>query len=343
MTADTRSQDPPRTLARALDLDPRQAHAALAALRCVLTASGEPGASGRRLLAVAAATLEVGDDRPPPASATDIVADLGAELRAAFPSAAARRVLVDALLIPACIEGEVTAAGEARVRALARALGVRSHWVRVLGPLRRRRVFAVKRQLYPRAPDGRRILRRTWAEEGLPGIWRALRFVLGLHVDPPLAARFRALATLPPDSLGGRFFADFAARGLAFPGEPRGLPERMIHHDLMHVVNDYTTEPAGECELAGFYAGFADGDAFTFIVIALATFHLGLPVSPPMVLPARGAFDPARVLAAFLRGRRLRVDVMGPWDYWALMPLPLAEVRARLGIADPPPADQSAA
>jgi len=324
--------DPPRTLARALDLDPRQAHAAFAAVRAVLTADAGPGPAGERLLALAAATLELGDDgRAAPS--------LGpADIAAAFPSPRARRVLVDALLLPACIEGEVTAAGEARVRALARALGVRSHWVDVLGPLRRRRVFAVKRQLYPRSPDGRRILRRTWAEEGLPGLWRALRFMLGLHVDPPLAARFRALAALPPDTLGGRLFADFSARGLAFPGEPRGLPERMIHHDLMHVVNGYGTDPAGECELAGFYAGFADGDAFTFIVTALATFHLDLPVSPPQVLPARGAFDPARVLAAFLRGRRLRVDVMGPWDYWALMPLPLAEVRERLGVADPPAA-----
>lgn len=50
--------------------------------------------------------------------------------------------------------------------------------------------------------------------------------------------------------------------------------------------------------------------------------------------PKRRAFDPERVLAAFLRGRRLRVDVMGRWDYWALMPLSLAEARAQLGIGD---------
>ena len=37
-------------------------------------------------------------------------------------------------------------------------------------------------------------------------------------------------------------------------------------------------------------------------------------------------------MAAFLRGRRLKVDVMGRWDYWALMPLPVEEARERLGI-----------
>jgi len=32
-----------------------------------------------------------------------------------------------------------------------------------------------------------------------------------------------------------------------------------------------------------------------------------------------------------MRGRRIRVDVMGRWDYWALMPLPIDRARATLG------------
>lgn len=75
------------------------------------------------------------------------------------------------------------------------------------------------------------------------------------------------------------------------------------------------------------------GDAFTFVVTALATFHLGLRVSPSVVKPARGAFDPERAIAAFVRGRSVRVDVMGAWNYWELMPLPLSEARARIGLA----------
>ena len=237
------------------------------------------------------------------------------------------------LLIPACIECEVTLAGEAAARSFAKALGARSPFVDLLGAMRRGRVLAIKRALYRRSPDARRLFARTWDEEGFTGLVGAVSFMLGRYVDPPLAARFRSLRELPEGSLGRRFFDDFEARGLSFPGEPRGLPERMIHHDLMHVINGYGTDPAGECQLAGFYAGFCPGEPFTFMVTVLTTFQLGLPVSPPMVLPARGAFDPAKVLAAFLRGRRLAVDVMGPWDYWALMPLPIPEVRERLGIA----------
>jgi hypothetical protein len=334
MSAETPSEP---TLAHEFDLDPAQARAALGAVRTVLEADGPPRAGGQRLLAVAAATLGLGDDWRafPPASP--------AQLASAFPSPAARRVLVDALLIPACIEQAVTPAGEAAVRSFAAALGVRSPWVPVLGPLRRRRVFAVKRQLVRRSPDARRLFARIWAEEGLRGLWYVLTFMLGRYVDPPLAARFRALDNLPTGSLGRAFFDHLVSRGLTFPGEPGGLPERMLHHDLMHVVNGYDTDPAGECELAGFYTAFCPGESFTFIVTVLATFHLGLAVSPAVVTPARGAFDPARVLAAFLRGRRLRVDVMGPWDYWALMPLPLGEAREHLGIADPPSSPDRAA
>ncbi|MBC8068179.1 MAG: hypothetical protein IAG13_07585 [Deltaproteobacteria bacterium] len=275
-----------------------------------------------------AGALELSDDwRALPAATPRDVAE-------SFSSPVARRILVEALLIPACIEGEVTQAGASVVRSFARSVRVRSHWVGIVGALHRRRTWPVKRQLFARSPDARRVLARTWAEDGLGGLWRALLFVAGRHVDRPLASRFRALGELSVGTLGRQFYDDFAARGLAFPGEPGGLPERMIHHDLMHVVNGYSTDPAGECELAGFYAGFSNGDSFTFIVTALATFQLALRVSPAIVSPARGAFDPARVLGAFLRGRRLNVDVMGAWDYWALMPLPLDVVRERLGIAE---------
>ncbi|HEU4408684.1 MAG TPA: hypothetical protein VFS43_25715 [Polyangiaceae bacterium] len=326
-------------LARAFGLTRAQSAAALGAVRAVVEADGvPPGARSARLLEVAARALGVADGRAEGEGGEGGEGGDGRaggevpELARAFPAPAARRALCDALLVAACIEGEVTAARRAAVRATARRLGVRSPWVDLLGPLGRRDAFAVKRALVTRSPDARRLFARTWQEEGALGLWRAAVFALGLHRDAALAARYRALGGCPVGSFGRAVSDHFAARGLAFPGEKGGMPERMLHHDLMHVLNGYDTDPAGECELAGFYAGSAGGDAFTFVAIALATFHLGLRVSPAVVMPARGAFDPERVLAAYLRGRRLRVDVMGQWDYWALMPLPIEEVRARLGV-----------
>ena len=251
-----------------------------------------------------------------------------------FPSQVQRRGLLDALILVVCIDGEVRAARRQALEGLARALGVRSPFLDMLQAFQGKKLLTIKRGLAMHSPDARRLFRRIWQEEGVLGVLRVGQFVLGLHRDRELAGRFRALSSLPPGTFGRAVADHFAARRLAFPGEAGGLPERMMHHDLMHVLNGYDTDAAGECELAGFYWGFTGGEAFTFIMIALATFQLGLRVSPAVVEPARGAFDPRRVLLAFLRGRRLSVDIMGAWDYWVLMPLSMDEAREHLGIGE---------
>jgi len=58
-----------------------------------------------------------------------------------------------------------------------------------------------------------------------------------------------------------------------------------------------------------------------------------LKVSPAAVTPTVGAFEP-QLVDAYLRGRRLQLDVMGASDYWAFMPLSVDEARQRLGITD---------
>lgn len=310
---------------RPLRLTEPQARALLGATRSVALAAG-PAEGGARLLEVLATELALPDcdSSGGVPSLSDVFA--GEDLCRA----------IGFLIVPACIDGHVSEAGQRAALELARAAGVRSPWVDLLEALRRGNVLAIKRALMTRAPDLRRMLGRTWEEEGVRGIGRAFLFAAGAFRDPALAERYRALAGYPTGTFGRAVADHFAARDLAYPGEKGGMPERMLHHDLMHVLNGYDTDPAGECELAGFYAGCADGDGLTFLAVALATFHLGLPVSPAAVTPARGAFDPARVAAAFERGLRLRVDVMGPWDYWSLFPLPVVQVRERLGIEDQP-------
>ena len=311
-------------LRRALGLSAAQAGAALDAAWTVARARGPEGPRGTSALAALALSLgrNLGEARTIEAVA----------LGAVFPSARERVALLQGLVLIAAIEGSVDPAAEGWILDAARELGVRSHWVDLLPALRRRRVWSIKRQLYARSPDGRRILARTWSEDGIAGMARALLFVVGVEQDRVLAARFRSLGSLPNGSFGRAFFDHIESRGLSFPGERGGVPEKMVHHDLMHVLNGYDTDAAGECELAAFYAAFADGDAFTFLMTALATFQLGLAVSPAIVEVTTGAFDPHRMIAAFLRGRRLRADVMGRWDYWPLLELDLAEARARLGV-----------
>lgn len=314
-------------LARRFELTPDQAAVAIGALRTVLEAGGPIDPREEELLAACAEALELGDG-------WQAIAAVDAPRAAqAFTTPGARLHLVHALIVAACIDGEVAAGSVAAVGRFAATLGVRTRWLAVLGHMSRRRVLPIKLAIYRSSPDARRMFARTWQEDGVVGMWRVLRFLLGTsHVDPALAWRFRQLGLLPEGTLGRVFWASLSAQRIGFPGEPGGLPERMIHHDLMHVVNGYGTDPAGECEVAGFYAAFTPGEPFTFVMIVLATFHLGLPVSPTFVRPTTGAFDPRRFLRAFARGLRLQVDVMGAWDYWALMGLPIAEVRVRLGI-----------
>jgi hypothetical protein len=317
------------SLARVFELGPEHAGVVLGSLRAVVEASGPIDSRGSEFLATCATTLELSAAWP---SFEAVVPGDAAEC---FADPRARTLLIHALIVAACVDTRASTNAVLRVREFADALDVRTPWLPTLVHASRRRVLPVKLALARRSPDALRLFRRIWAEEGLLGLVRALRFVVaGGIVDPVLARRFRLLAELPQGSFGRSFWESMAERRLAFPGERGGLPERMIHHDLMHVLTGYGTDPAGECELAGFYAGFSEGEPFTFVMTALATFQLGLPVSPAVVKPARGAFDATRVIAAFERGRRLHVDVMGPWDYWSLMPLPIAEVRARLGIGE---------
>ncbi|MFV8750517.1 hypothetical protein ACNOYE_08185 [Nannocystaceae bacterium ST9] len=317
------------TLARQFGLTPSQARVALGALRAVVEADGPADEREAEFLSVAAQTLELAT----PWTAQALVEP--AQAAELFASEPARRLLIFALILAACIDTKATPASVALVRRFASELGVESRWVGALEHASRRRVLPTKLALYRSSPDAVRLFQRTWAEEGMLGLVRALRFVLAggsRELDPALAWRFRQLGLLPEGTLGRMFWIHMRSRAMAFPGERGGLPERMIHHDLLHAVTGYDTDAAGECQLAGFYAGFTPGEPFTFVMTVLTTFHLGMPVSPPIVRPAVGAFDPAKFIAAFERGRKLRVDVMGRWDYWELMPLPLAEVHARLGI-----------
>ena len=174
-------------------LTPTQRSAAFAATRRVLEADGLPlRTRSADLLLVVRDALGVVDDALP---ALPLLASL-------FSTNDMRRSLVDALVIAACIEGEVSVLRQREVERIALELEVNSHWSKLLDALRRRHVFTLKRALVSRAPDARRMFARVWDEEGVRGIFRALVFVLGFHRDTKLAKRYRSLSELPVGSFG---------------------------------------------------------------------------------------------------------------------------------------------
>jgi hypothetical protein len=252
-----------------------------------------------------------------------------AELAGRVSRPHARKRLVELAIVMTMVDGHVDAAAAARVEALAAALGV-DH--RTTGTLRR---LAARRSLLVRADVSRRILGRfmggAWREEGLAGVRRLAGALLKVGEDRATAARYLALGRLPPGSFGRVYFEHCRARGFPFPGQRGGIPERVVFHDLGHVLSGYDTDPDGEIQQAAFQAGFVREAGFDFLFFGIAQFHLGVKLTPVAAAEV-GLLDVERVLVALARGAACRVDLSDRWDFWPLLARPLEEVRRQLGI-----------
>ena len=149
--------------------------------------------------------------------------------------------------------------------------------------------------------------------------------------DAELAARYRALGEMPAGSFGHALYHHFQDHGFLLPGERGGMPERMLFHDLGHVLSGYDVDPAGEIQQAAFQAGFMRNDGFTFLLFGILQFHIGIRLTP-VAKAQKGLFDVPRVLAAAARGAACKVDLSEGFDLWAVAEQPLETVRANLGI-----------
>jgi ubiquinone biosynthesis protein COQ4 len=160
---------------------------------------------------------------------------------------------------------------------------------------------------------------------------------------PDLAATlddWERLEELPAGSLGRAYLAlarrdgiragDLVAGAHAAPDERERAPDPLRRwyrdrmtatHDLLHVLSGYDRDRAGELLLAAFTLGTA-----SLRVLRLAV-GLGLFVVPPRALP--GMVRDLR--AAYRRATAACISRATLWE--ALLPLPVAAVRARLGVA----------
>lgn len=150
-----------------------------------------------------------------------------------------------------------------------------------------------------------------------------------------------ALASLPPGSLGRAYHEwtaarDFTAEGIADAIRaqvPRDLnsPEatmaaRVVDmHDLWHVLNGWDSDIHGELHLLGY--SYAQLGAYAWLA-------LGLLGNLSLVLGGR--FESVGyVRNAIARGRRAGLLVAVDWE--AMLPLPIEEVRRRVGVDEPVP------
>jgi hypothetical protein len=154
--------------------------------------------------------------------------------------------------------------------------------------------------------------------------------------DPALAARFRALGSLPYETFGRAFFDHYTQAGYIFPGEPGGLSILFgVPHDSAHVVSAYGTSVQGELLVSTFTAAMHRSEGMSgHILPVIFSWHMGIVLNP-LAGSAKGAFDGEKFWRAWERGRMTTLDTFGPdWDFWGLIEVPLDEIRAQYQVTE---------
>jgi hypothetical protein len=230
--------------------------------------------------------------------------------------------------IAAMVEGDVTAAEVATVRALAAELEVEEAALKVLDNI------ASDHKLLTRFDMMRRIMGKfgseAYHEEGFTGIRKMMSF-WGGGEDPAVAWKYKQLSLLPEGTFGREFWEHCAKNRFSVPGEKGGIPERMVFHDFGHVLAGYDTRPESEIQQGAFQGGFVREDGFAFLMFVIIQFHLGMKVTP-VTDGFTGLFDVPKVLRAAQRGASCKVDLSRHWDPFAVADAPLEQIRAEYGI-----------
>jgi hypothetical protein len=305
-------------------LKPEQVPVALAALQSVANGNGSLTGPERTLLELVAemhGTRADLESLPEPDPVT---------LAAQVLDPHQRKRLVQMAVVMATVDGDVTPVQERTVRAIAEALEVDEESLKVLHGL------VNDSKLLTRVHMMRRLMGRFVGEvaqtDGLAGVRKFMGpLFFGSGEDQDVAWRYKQLGLLPKGTFGRAYWEFCTSRRFAFPGEPHGLPERMVFHDFGHILSGYDTDAEGEVQQGAFQAGFTRTDGFSFLIFVIVQFHMGLKVTP-IAEPRTGLFDVRKVIRAVERGSAVRDDLSARWDHWAWVELPLEEVRARLGV-----------
>jgi hypothetical protein len=304
---------------------PPRAYAGLRAMKMLGEADGPMGPAPRAMLDAAQRSLLQTSfvlEALPPISP--------GELGAAMDEPALARQFLQAMVAFSVAEGPPSARQSALLLAFSQVLGAMPGEVASLLAVAQHHssIFRIHARRRPAGRTPRRAPLRHDAGGGHSSRVDAL--------DPALAARYRALGSLPPRTLGRAYFCHCARNSLPFPGEPGGFPEAAAYHDFAHVLAGYATSAEGELLLAGFVAGFRRENPL--FVALLAGFGLGAGLDTPQVqqLSAHHTIATpalaARFAIAVARGARLSTDLSVDWTPWDVVALPLGEARRRLDI-----------
>jgi uncharacterized tellurite resistance protein B-like protein len=307
------------------EIGPEAAIAALRALRTVARADGKEADLERKMIEVCARLYG-----HPNVDLDALESIEPAALAAAITDPTDRLRVVQACLLMGLADGEADRNESRTIAAFAKALGVDEKRLSVFAKLAAgarlgARVDFMRHSMFPQ-------MKRALEGAGLA--WAIKFLVLRVatsNEDSELAWRYRRLGLLPDGTLGRRYWAHMRENRFAFPGEIGGAPEFAVQHDITHVLSGFSTDPAGEMQIAAFTAGMKREDPFTFCFFPLLQFHAGLQIQP-VVAPATGAFDPEKFARAHARGNAMKIDLTSGWDHWPHMERPFEDVAKDLGL-----------
>jgi hypothetical protein len=317
------------TGAAGFSLERDQVLVGLGALKAVALANKELAEAEKELIDSAAKAFGVEVD------VSSLEVPKPDQVASAFVDPAWRERLVQALIVMSLIDGEPSNDEIAIIASYADALGIDEPRVKNLHQLLAGRIGAVRFDMIRRTTLPKMLFNEIKHREGWKG---AFKFVRGMvkgegEQNPDLAWRYKQLGLLREGTLGREFWKHMTKNKFGMPGEPGGLMELSVAHDMTHVLCGFDTDPEGETQVASFMAGFYKEDPFSFVFMVLMMFHLGIKLSP-IATPAKGQFHPDKVFRAMQRGAGLNRDLMRDWDWWQDVELPIDEVRQKYGIAE---------
>lgn len=242
-----------------------------------------------------------------------------------------RERILRGMTVVALMDGQLNEERLAYLRRAAAALGVGEAVVNTYANLVHERMGLVRLDMARRgflAGAVRDFLGRGRLEAAM----QLARYALKQN-DPALAARYRALGTLPAGTLGHAYIQFINTNGFSVPGEPGGPPPPIARHDCMHVLGGYGTTAAEEGGVAGLQAGMSHtSDPFFSILLVLAEFQLGRSVVPIETGDHQQDLDPDVLFQGLERGLQMNHNLIGDWDLFADAAAPVEELRQRYGI-----------
>ncbi|MFO0563298.1 MAG: hypothetical protein U0269_35070 [Polyangiales bacterium] len=307
------------------NLSAAQARAALGAMRAVADASPGLHPDERSMLVVTARALELRED---PLSIAAITPE---QLAEALPEQRDRVRVIQCMLLMSLMDGKADREEAALIHRFAGVLGVHEERVESLRQLAEGRLTRLWLGLAWRS-YGQEEFIKALRDEGPRGLWKIVGPMIGAATDYTLARRFISYGELDEGTLGRAYYDFIRSHRFPFPGEPGGVPERGVWHDLTHVLAGYDTDPDGEVQVVSFIAGYRREDPFFWLFTIALQFHLGLRVSPYSPGGEKGHFRPELVERAWERGRKVKVDLSEGWSWEPHMTRPIALVREELGI-----------